>query len=593
MRTSDLFQPMPPAAHKPAPQTAATASRFDLPCRAAKSIAQQVGGTLVGWWPYSHADGGEALLILRFDLPDVDPKTGKPGKTFRPIRRNGEGWAIGDPPGPLPLYRLAALGGPACVYVVEGEKCADAAAGVGLAATTSAHGAKSAAKTNWTPLAGREVAILPDNDANGEAYAVDVARILTGLTPPATARIVHLPGLPPKGDVVDFMDARDAQAPADLRREIEALADAAPPFDPAAVPELLDGNGEAGSPVLVCMADVKAERLAWLWPGRIPLGKVTLLFGDPGLGKSFVTLDVAARVSSGMAWPDVPHEAATAGRVILLSAEDDLGDTIRPRLDAAGADAGRIVALQGVEYRSENRKGYFNLARDLPALEQAIRRTQDVRLVIIDPISAYLGGADSHNNAEIRGLLAPLADLAARHGAAVVGVTHLNKGMGGRALYRATGSLAFIAAARAGWLVTADADNPQRRLFLSAKSNLAQEPTGLAYTLESVGLPGLGPVGRVRWEPEAVTMMADDALAAGTENGEPAGVLQEAVAWLQGVLADGPVKAVDVKKRAAADGITARTLDRAKAVLKVEATRQGFGGPWVWALPARSTPNSP
>jgi hypothetical protein len=212
--------------------------------------------------------------------------------------------------------------------------------------------------------------------------------------------------------------------------------------------------------------------------------------------------------------------------------------------------------------------------------------------VIIDPISAYLGGADSHRNSEIRGLLAPLADLATRHGAAIVGVTHLNKGMGGRALYRATGSLAFVAAARAGWLVTADSADPKRRLFLPAKMNLAEEPLGLAYCLVPVTVDGIGPVPRLEWDSAPVTMTADEALAAEVTDGGGS-ALQEAVAWLQDVLADGPLKAVDAKARAAADGIAPRTLDRAKSTLNVETTRQGFGGPWVWALPARSAPSSP
>jgi len=239
MRASDLFPPKTPAAHRPATRTAATARRFDLPCLAAKSIAQQVGSTLAGWWPYFSTDDGDALTVLRFDLPDG-------GKTYRPICPSNGGWSIGDPRGPLPLYRLAGLNGAARVYVLEGEKCADAAAGLGLAATTSAHGAKSAGRTDWTPLAGRDVVILPDNDANGEAYAADVARILAGLTPLATVRVVRLPDLPPKCDVVDFLNARDAQAPADLRREIEALADAAPPWTPPAEATATGAERRAG-----------------------------------------------------------------------------------------------------------------------------------------------------------------------------------------------------------------------------------------------------------------------------------------------------------------------------------------------------------
>jgi hypothetical protein len=226
MSVSDLFPPKMPAAGRPATRTAAQTRRFDLPCLAAKAISRQVGGRLAGWWPYFWADGGEALTSLRFDLPDGD-------KTYRPIHPSGEGWSIGDPPGPLPLYRLADLDGQERVYIVEGEKCCDAAAGIGLTATTSAHGAKSPSKTDWRPLAGRDVTILSDNDAAGRRYAAEVAAILTRLDPPATVRIVELPGLPEGGDIVDFLEARDAQAPGDLRREIEALADAAPPWTPA------------------------------------------------------------------------------------------------------------------------------------------------------------------------------------------------------------------------------------------------------------------------------------------------------------------------------------------------------------------------
>jgi hypothetical protein len=316
------------------------------------------------------------------------------------------------------------------------------------------------------------------------------------------------------------------------------------------------------------------------------------LAGDPNLGKSLVTLDMAARVSRGTAWPDVPLEPGPAGNVILLSAEDDPADTIRPRLEAAGADLDRVHILQGVEYAAGG-KGYFNLAADLPVLGRVLDGMADARLVIIDPISAYLGRTDSHVNAEVRSVLGPLADLAARRGVAVVVVTHLSKGMGGKALYRAIGSIAFAGAARAAWHFAADPENPQRRLMLPAKMNLAVAPTGLAYAVESVRLDGLGDVGRVAWESSPVTLTADDILATEADNGEPAGARQEAVDWLQEVLAGGPVNAVDVRKRAAADGIASRTLDRAKAPLGVKATREGFGGPWVWMLPAHSAPSPP
>ena len=111
MHASDLFQQQAPAAHRSTTRTGKTARRFDLPCLAAKTLAQQVGGTLAGWWPYLSTDDGEALTILRFDLPRIDPDTGKVEKTFRPLHPVSGGWAVGDPPGPLPLYHLADLNG--------------------------------------------------------------------------------------------------------------------------------------------------------------------------------------------------------------------------------------------------------------------------------------------------------------------------------------------------------------------------------------------------------------------------------------------------------------------------------------------------
>jgi len=566
----------------PKPKAAKPAKVYALPCLAGQQIARQTKGTFAGWWPYFRADGGEALIALRFDLPG--------DKTYRPIYPKGGGWSIGDPPGPLPLYRLADLGGAVRMYVVEGEKCADAAAGIGLIATTSAHGANAADKTDWTPLAGYIVIILSDNDTAGRQYAADVAAILTRLDPPATVRIVKLPGLPEGGDIVNYIEAHDAQNPEDIRREIDALADAAPEVAAAETPSAAS-DGPAAVPILVCMADVKPEPLRWLWPNRIPLGKVTLVFGDPGLGKSFLTLDIAARVSRGIPWPDAAAngERAAVGGVILLSAEDDPADTIRPRLDTAGAEVGRIKLLKGVEYATGHK--FFNLAGDLPALIAAIEQTPDPRLVIIDPISAYLGGTDSHKNADIRGLLAPLADMAARYGVAVVAVTHLNKGAGGRALYRATGSLAFVAAARAGWLVIADAENADRCMFLSAKSNLAKKPTGLAYTLGSVEVPGIGPIGRIAWEPEAIMMTADDALAAAAADPEERTARESAAEWLRDALAGGPMLANDVKAAAKESSVAWRTVRRAMKAAGVTARRQGFGpgAKWYWFLPGQTT----
>ena len=329
------------------------------------------------------------------------------GKDIRPVAKIDGGWeSRRNADGRWPLYRLPELlqsSGP--VYVVEGEKAADALHALGFTVTTSAHGAKSAKGTDWSPLAGRDVVILPDNDDPGTGYAEDVIDLLSRLTPRPCIKIVNLPGLPDAGDAVDFIASRRAAGLDDtaIRAEIQKLAaDAAAVQPKAAQPAI--------APVLISLADVQPQPVSWLWPGRIALGKVTLLAGDPGLGKSFVTLDIAARTSCGAPWPDAPGIKTTAGGVVLLSAEDDAEDTIRPRLDAAGANVQRIKALLAVRRNYQDdptRESTFSLETDLPALEAAILAVAGCRLVIIDPITAYLGGTDSHKNGEIRGLIAP------------------------------------------------------------------------------------------------------------------------------------------------------------------------------------------
>lgn len=319
--------------------------------------------------------------------------------------------------------------------------------------------------------------------------------------------------------------------------------------------------------------EIDRELLEWLWPGRIPLGKLTLLAGDPGLGKSFVTLDMAARVSKGDAWPDAPLLKQTPGGVLLFNAEDDLADTIAPRLDKAGADGKRIVAVEGVSFLDKRR--HFSLEIDLPRMEEVLAGHPGTRLVVIDPIAAYCGKVDSHKNTDVRGLLAPLAELASRHRVAVVTVTHLSKSGGTKAVYRAMGSLAFAAAARAVWAIVKDTNDPNRRLFLPAKLNLARDPDGLAYRIDD---------GRVAWEYEPVKMHADEAIAAEAKEAasvERGSVCRAAAAWLRERLGDGVVPTSEVIADAKEQDISERTLRRA---FKQLGGRSKKDGSWCWTL---------
>lgn len=329
------------------------------------------------------------------------------------------------------------------------------------------------------------------------------------------------------------------------------------------------------------MSDVQPQRLDWLWTDRIPLGKLTLLAGDPGLGKSFVTCDLSARVSRGAVWPDDATKHQPVGSVVMFNCEDGLADTIRPRLDIAGADVSKIVSIEGATtFDSETggaRQRGFSLVADLPRLEEVVRDLTDCRLIVIDPVSAYCGETDSHKNADVRALLAPLAALAEKYHVAVVMITHLAKGTGTKAVYRAMGSLAFAAAARAVWHFAKDPDDESRRLMLPAKMNLAPDPTGLAYRIEDGG---------IHWEADPIRMTADDVLAreANLRTDGRASERTEAEAWLRDYLAAGPVESKRVKEDAREFGITPATLKRARKAVCGKPHKTSMDGPWMVSL---------
>jgi len=351
-------------------------------------------------------------------------------------------------------------------------------------------------------------------------------------------------------------------------------------------------NGYAGDPESagvvpeggygVLLSEVQPERVSWLWPGRIPRGKITLIDGDPGLGKSAATTDLAARVTAGAKWPDgTPCER---GGVVILSAEDGLADTIRPRFDAAGGDPSEAVAVSTVP-DSEGNERQIAIPDDLAVIEAAIERVGAV-LVVIDPLMAFLpGDVNSHRDQDVRRALAPLARLAERAGAAIVVIRHLNKTTGGNALYRGGGSIGIVGAARSGLLIAAHPEDDGRRVMASMKSNLAAPAPSLVFGLE----PAENGAVRVDWKGES-TLDASALLSAPTDP-EERSVLQEAKDLLRETLSEGPVPAAEVKQEARSADISERTLKSAKRELGVLTSREGEagkrgGGQWVWALPA-------
>ncbi len=337
----------------------------------------------------------------------------------------------------------------------------------------------------------------------------------------------------------------------------------------------------SGHPLLVgkLLSEVEPERVEWLWSGRLPLGKLSILDGDPGLGKSAVTLDVAARVSAGLDLPD--GEQCSPAGVVLLSAEDGLADTIRPRLDAAGADTERIVALSTV-VETKGGERVISLTRDLPIIEGAIDRVS-AGLVVVDPLMAFLSEkTDSYKDQDIRRALAPLAALAERTRAAVLIVRHLNKAAGGNTLYRGGGSIAIIGAARSGLVIAQDPDDPERRILAANKHNLSRAAPSLVFRMGSAS----NGAARVIWSGTS-TLGASDILK---EPGDPEqmSALFEAKQFLRAELKDGPVGSEQVKKDARGADISESTLKRAKREMGIVSKKQSDGS-WSFVPPEGTT----
>jgi putative DNA primase/helicase len=327
---------------------------------------------------------------------------------------------------------------------------------------------------------------------------------------------------------------------------------------------------------LVRAGDVKYEKVNWLWPGRIPAGMLTVVGGKPGLGKSLLTAELAARVTQG-------GLGSRPADVLFLSAEDSIVHTIVPRLQAAGADLDR-VAFPTIE-----RQGFETpllLPTDVGVLQEFVL-AGEVGLVVIDPLMAHLDGANSWKDQEIREALAPLHKLAESTGAAVVLVAHLNKGQSTDPVQRLGGSIGLPAAARSMLLLAADPDDPDgddgsSRVLAHVKSNISELAPSLLLridpvTLEEVETAAIREVGFSRYS--GGQLLVPDREPRGSR-------LTQAMEFLQAQLAGGERTVDEVDTLAADAGITESTLRRARRALDVQSRKLDFDAGWVCSLPA-------
>jgi len=341
---------------------------------------------------------------------------------------------------------------------------------------------------------------------------------------------------------------------------------------------------------LVCLADVQPESVRWLWPGRLPIGKFSLLAGDPKEGKSQITAWIAASVTTGRGWEASSDPQCAPGKVVFLVSEDGLADTLRPRIEAAGADPNQCDVLPNFvtarDERGSETEAWLDLRRDLSTIANKLRAAGNVRLLVIDPITSYLGqGTDSHKAADVRAVLSPLSDMADALGIAILGVSHFNKAASMSPLHRIQGSGAFVQVARAVHVVCKHPDDPNLRLFGTINNSLRADPPTLAYRIETHILDGGIETSRIVWSAEPSRITVQEAMAATQTHPRASSATDEACDWLREILADGPLPVADVKAQGAELGYSGKVLYDASKKLGIDKKKNGFDSGWVWALP--------
>lgn len=342
-------------------------------------------------------------------------------------------------------------------------------------------------------------------------------------------------------------------------------------------PAASNGTGSAApaglGPVVVALNTVEREEVDWLWEGRLARGRLTGLMGDPGAGKSWVTAAIGTAASLGAPLPG-EERAREPMDVLYLACEDGLADTMRPRFEDLGADLTKIHIMTAVK-GLDGKERHPSLVDDLADVERALTE-RHCKILVIDPINAYLGSQlDTHRDAALRSVLAPLAALCERLGVACIFVLHLTKSGRDRALYRGQGSIAYGAAARVVLLAGANPENPNEKAVCWIKGNLSEPAPTIGYEIRD---------GIFYWCESSLT--ADQILAPDADSGAT-GKLAEAERFLANELADGPRPSKALLAEAKTElGISERTMRTAKASLGVGREKRGFGedGAWYWSL---------
>ncbi len=617
-------------------------------------------GKPIKTWELLDLDGSLICYEARYDDPKNKARMWSWGARPDQIPK----WGCGHPNQPRPLYGLHRLrifrdkddivDETKQVCITEGAKKADAAEfflGEWFVCLSWTGGAGAMSRHDWSVIKDRPVLLWPDADHQiadskqalkygvnqgdpipyhfqpGQKAMFELGKILTEQG--CTVRIINVFGMDPSWDAADALEEEwDSERVVNWLQSrasdyVLAESETTPPNsgtkghadETIPLPESLASAPPEKSRILkppgtisvvtkkirsTNMADIEMENVDWLWHHKIALGKITLIAGDPGLGKSQITAALCAVVTSGGKWPG-DQTQCQMGSAVILSIEDDPKDTLKPRLVAAGADCSKIEHIESSMEMSKSGDFVnipFSIKTDMEALKKFVNEIGDVKLVIVDPISAYLADVDTHNAQESRAALDPIKELGQDCSFATVLVSHLTKNSKAPFMTRVQGSVSFVAIARSVFGVIKDPEDPDLRYFLPGKNNLATDRQGLSFRIEGYTITQENPkqernrhieTSRIMWNQDIIERSLDDYSQDGLSGGQEGGsTVANATEYLEECLEIGEQYGKGLIMHAEKEeNFKEQTIRRAAAKLGIVMRRSGggTGGKVMWSLP--------
>ena len=349
----------------------------------------------------------------------------------------------------------------------------------------------------------------------------------------------------------------------------------------------LDAGSESIKIEIEKLSEVKEEKVRWLWEDRLAFGKMTLIAGEPGAGKSQMSLESASVVSNGGKF-HFESKPCEAENVLLICGEDKSSDTVKPRLMALGANLEKIDCVKGIQKVDKSGNKYFDpicLVEHITEFENLIIKNK-YKLIIVDPISLYLGSVDENKNKEIRSALAILNAVAERHDFSLILISHFSKPGAAQksAINRIMGSIGFVAAARVVYCVMKDPEDTTKRLFIPIKNNLGKDDEGFSYNIKPIIVGDNIRTSRIEWTNEKISKSANELMNTTFEKQSPR--LDEAKELLKDILKFGSASLSEIRSKIQSKGISIDRMYEAKNalnILETDSLERKRGK--IWSLP--------